>query len=126
MMTERKNVLGYELELCSCSPMTGFFRDGICRTDQNDLGSHTVCAVMTEEFLSYSKAMGNDLSTESPEFNFPGLKAGDHWCICAPKWLEAYIDGMAPYVILESCDEQCLRYIRLEDLKSKEYTKDKS
>lgn len=120
-MENQKNVLGGSLEPCCYEPKTGYYRDGFCNTDSTDMGSHTVCAVVTDEFLSYSKAMGNDLSTPRPEFNFPGLKAGDKWCLCAPRWLEAYIDGMAPYVVLESCNEKCLKYIRLEDLESKRY-----
>ncbi len=120
-MENQKNVLGGSLEPCCYEPKTGYYRDGVCNTDSTDMGSHTVCAVVTDEFLSYSKAMGNDLSTPRPEFNFPGLKAGDKWCLCAPRWLEAYIDGMAPYVVLESCNEKCLKYIRLEDLESKRY-----
>ena len=90
----QKNVLGTELKSCSCSPMTGWYRDGSCRTDISDQGMHTVCAVITEQFLSYSKAQGNDLST--PQIGFPGLKKGDHWCLCAPRWKEAFEDGMAP------------------------------
>ena len=123
-MEEPKNVLGGLLEPCCYEPLTGFYRDGFCNTDSSDMGSHTVCAVMTPEFLSYSKAMGNDLSTARPEYNFPGLKAGDKWCVCAPRWLEAFIiDGMAPYVIMEACHEKCLKYIRLEDLESKRFQK---
>ena len=110
-----KNVLGTELQSCSCSPMTGWYRDGLCKTDSSDMGMHTVCAVMTEQFLSYSKAQGNDLSTS--QLGFPGLKAGDHWCLCAPRWMEAYEDGMAPLVNLEATEESTLTIIDLGTLK---------
>ena len=83
------NVLGTALDICSCEPMTGWFRDGSCRTDAADHGRHSVCCVVNEAFLSYSKAQGNDLSTPAPGYGFPGLKPGDHWCVCAPRWLEA-------------------------------------
>ncbi|KGG14167.1 MULTISPECIES: DUF2237 family protein [Prochlorococcus] len=112
---ETKNVLGTALEACSCSPMTGWYRDGSCRTDATDMGMHTLCAVMTEQFLSYSKAQGNDLST--PQIGFPGLKAGDHWCLCAPRWKEAYQDGMAPLVNLRATEESTLSIIDLDILK---------
>ena len=108
------NVLGTELMTCNCNPMTGWYRDGTCNTDVSDLGMHTVCAVMTESFLSYSKAQGNDLSTPMPQFNFPGLKPGDHWCLCAPRWKEAYDDGMAPMVNLEATEVSTLNIIPLE------------
>jgi uncharacterized protein (DUF2237 family) len=85
-----RNVLGEPLEICSFKPMTGFYRDGCCNTGQEDIGSHTVCAVMTAEFLAFSKSRGNDLSTPVPEFGFPGLKPGDRWCLCAPRWQEAF------------------------------------
>ena len=109
-----KNVLGTELKSCSCNPMTGWYRDGACRTDISDQGMHTVCAVMTEQFLSYSKAQGNDLS--SPQPGFPGLKKGDHWCICAPRWREAFEDGMAPLINLEATEENTLKIIEIEIL----------
>ncbi len=109
-----KNVLGTELKSCSCSPITGWYRDGLCRTDITDVGMHTVCAVMTEQFLSYSKAQGNDLST--PQLGFSGLKPGDHWCLCAPRWKEAYEDGMAPFVNLEATELSTLMIIDLETL----------
>ncbi|MCF8060071.1 MAG: DUF2237 domain-containing protein [Bacteriovoracaceae bacterium] len=112
-----KNVLGGPLKICSCEPMTGFFRDGYCRTDIADNGVHTVCAVMTDEFLAYSKSMGNDLSTPREEFGFLGLKEGDHWCLCAGRWLEAYRAHKAPRVILEACDEETLAIIPIEALK---------
>ena len=97
--------------------MTGWYRDGFCRTDAADLGQHTVCCQVSESFLSYSKAQGNDLSTPMPQFDFPGLKPGDHWCVCASRWLQAYADGMAPPVILERCDQSALQVIPLELLK---------
>jgi len=116
-VSDARNVLGGPLEVCGCEPMTGFFRDGYCRTDINDNGVHTVCAVVTEDFLAASKAMGNDLSTPREEFGFKGLKEGDHWCLCAGRWLEAYRVGKAPKVILKACDEETLAIIPIEALK---------
>jgi len=110
------NVLGTPLELCSCEPMTGWFRDGSCRTDAADLGRHSVCCVVSEAFLRYSKAQGNDLSTPAPHYGFPGLRAGDHWCVCAPRWIEAHQDGMAPLVRLEATEASALELIPLEVL----------
>ena len=118
---ESQNVLGTKLQLCSCSPMTGWYRDGTCQTDVSDMGMHTVCAVMTKQFLSYSKAQGNDLST--PQMGFPGLKPGDHWCLCAPRWKEAYEDGMAPLVDLEATEQSTLRIIEINLLKQHDYRK---
>ncbi len=115
------NVLGSKLQSCNCNPMTGWYRDGLCKTDPTDLGMHTICAVMTESFLSYSKAQGNDLSTPIPQYDFPGLKVGDHWCLCAPRWKQAYDDGMAPKVNLEATEESTLRIIDLEVLKKFDY-----
>ena len=117
----RKNILGTELKFCSCKPMTGWYRDGSCRTDISDQGMHTVCAVMTKQFLSYSKAQGNDLS--SPKVGFPGLKEGDHWCICAPRWKEAFDDGMAPLVNLEATEESTLKVIAIEILRNFSHNK---
>ena len=94
-----RNVLGERLETCSNNPMTGFFRDGCCNTDHEDIGSHTVCAVMTAAFLDFSRSRGNDLSTPMPEFGFAGLKSGDRWCLCAPRWQEALEAGQAPRVV---------------------------
>ena len=111
------NVLGSPLELCGCEPMTGWFRDGFCRTDVADLGQHSVCCVMTESFLSYSKAQGNDLSTPVPAFSFPGLQPGDHWCVCAPRWKQAYDDGVAPLVRLEATEDTALTVVSLDQLK---------
>ena len=118
---EFKNVLGTALQTCSCDPMTGWYRDGSCKTDSTDEGIHTVCAVMTSSFLSYSKAQGNDLMTPMPQLNFPGLKTGDHWCLCAPRWKEAYEDGMAPLVNLEATEETTLRVIKIDTLKNFSY-----
>jgi len=112
-----RNVLGDRLELCSISPMTGFFRDGCCNTSEEDFGSHTVCAVMTAAFLEFSKSRGNDLSTPMPEFGFAGLKPGDRWCLCAPRWQEAFEAGQAPRVVLRATHEGALDYCSLADLK---------
>lgn len=105
------------MELCSEQPMTGFTREGYCSTGPQDLGSHTVCVQMTDEFLAYSKAKGNDLSTPMPDYGFPGLKAGDRWCLCAARWKEAYDDGMAPKVYILRCHQRCLEIVSLELLK---------
>ena len=115
--TRSLNVLGGELMLCSAKPMTGFFRNGCCDTSRQDVGSHTVCAVMTAEFLSFSKEAGNDLSTPMPDYGFPGLKPGDRWCLCAPRWQEAFEAGMAPKVVLRATEASALRYCALADLK---------
>jgi uncharacterized protein (DUF2237 family) len=114
--SESKNVLGQPLQQCGCSPMTGFYRDGFCETGERDRGSHTVCAVMTEEFLSFTKKRGNDLSTPAPQFNFPGLKSGDRWCLCVSRWKEAYDAGVAPPVILEATHEGALRVASIHEL----------
>ena len=111
-----RNVLGGPLQPCSFDPNTGFFRDGHCHTCAQDHGSHTVCAVMTAEFLAFSKSRGNDLSTPMPQFEFPGLKAGDHWCLCAGRWLEAYEAGKAPKVNLEATNEAALAIVPLQAL----------
>jgi len=113
-----RNVLGERLEVCSIDPMTGFYRDGCCDTSREDLGSHSVCAVMTKEFLEFSKSRGNDLSTPVPEFGFPGLRPGDRWCLCAPRWQEAMEAGQAPRVVLRATHEAALRHCSLSDLKS--------
>ncbi|MEB3335192.1 MAG: DUF2237 domain-containing protein [Cyanobacteriota bacterium] len=109
-------MLGEPLAVCGCEPMTGWFRDGSCRTNAADLGQHTVCCVVNEGFLAYSRAQGNDLSTPAPRHGFPGLKPGDHWCVCAERWLQAYEDGMAPPVRLEACEASTLEIIPLEIL----------
>jgi uncharacterized protein (DUF2237 family) len=110
------NVLGGTLIPCSISPMTGFFRDGCCSTGAEDVASHTVCAVMTAEFLAFSRSRGNDLSTPMPEYGFPGLVAGDRWCLCAPRWQEAFLAGAAPQVVLAATEESALDYCQLQDL----------
>jgi uncharacterized protein len=112
-----RNVLGERLEICSTNPMTGFFREGCCDSSREDIGSHTVCAVMTATFLDFSKSRGNDLSTPMPEFGFPGLKPGDRWCLCAPRWQEAFEAGQAPRVVLRATHEGALAYCSLADLK---------
>jgi len=112
-----RNVLGGPLDVCSMEPLTGFFRNGCCDTSSEDVGSHTVCAVMTKEFLAYSKRAGNDLSTPVPEFGFAGLKPGDRWCLCAPRWQEALDAGQAPRVVLRATHEGALAYCELADLK---------
>ena len=112
-----RNVLGGALAVCGCAPMTGWYRDGSCRTDPADLGRHTVCCQVDEAFLRYSLAQGNDLSTPVPAFSFPGLRPGDRWCVCASRWLQAYEDGMAPPVVLEACEESTLQVIALEILR---------
>ena len=111
------NVLGGVLESCSIAPMTGFFRNGCCETGSHDVGMHTVCAVMTAEFLAFSKAAGNDLSTPRPEFGFAGLKPGDRWCLCAPRWKEALDAGAAPKLVLEATHEETLAIVSLGVLK---------
>ena len=113
----QKNVFGEPLAECSNNPLTGFFRDGCCNTGAQDYGSHTVCAVMTDEFLAFSKAAGNDLSTPVPEYAFPGLKAGDRWCLCAARWRQAFEAGMAPRVVLAATHERALEIVALQDLK---------
>jgi uncharacterized protein len=112
-----RNVLGGALETCSINPMTGFFRDGCCNTSPQDVGSHTVCVVMTAEFLAFSKAKGNDLSTPMPEFGFPGLNPDDRWCLCAPRWREALEAGKAPRVVLRATHAGALDHCDLADLK---------
>lgn len=111
-----KNVLGSPLEDCSHDPKTGFFRDGCCRTDDHDEGRHVICTRVTEEFLAFSRSVGNDLSTPRREFGFPGLRPGDCWCICALRWREALEAGVAPPVRLTATHEAALRYVSLEDL----------
>ena len=111
------NVLGEALNTCSTAPMTGFFRNGQCGTCAEDHGSHTVCAVMTEEFLAYSKYLGNDLSTPRPEYAFPGLKAGDRWCLCAARFLQAHHEGVAPRIDLSATHRRALDVVPLEILR---------
>ena len=112
-----KNIFGDDLKVCCENPMTGFFRNGSCDTSHEDVGMHTVCALMTKEFLEFSRAKGNDLSTPIPAFGFSGLKPGDKWCICLPRWVEAYKEGMAPSIDLEACHISVLEHVEFEDLK---------
>ena len=112
------NVLGTELEPCSTRPMTGFFRNGACDTCPQDRGSHTVCAVMTAEFLAYSKYVGNDLSTARPEYGFPGLRPGDAWCLCAGRFLQAHEEGCAPNLHLAATHARALEIVPLDVLES--------
>jgi uncharacterized protein (DUF2237 family) len=112
-----RNVLGGELEPCSLDPLTGFYRNGCCETGPEDVGQHTVCAVMTEAFLAFSMSVGNDLSTSRPEFDFVGLKPGDRWCLCAPRWKEALDAGAAPRVVLAATHEEVLAITTLGVLK---------
>jgi len=113
-----KNVLGTPLKPCCKFPMTGFYRDGYCRTGDEDLGRHTVCIRLTQEFLEFSKEAGNDLSTPRPDLDFPGLIEGDQWCLCALRWQEAFENDAAPKVVLEATHESSLEYIDLKDLKA--------
>lgn len=115
--TQPLNVLGTALESCCNDPMTGYWRDGYCRTASEDRGTHVVCAVMTQEFLEYTKSRGNDLSTPNPAYRFPGLKPGDKWCLCILRWLEAEKAGVAPMINLASTDDAALKYTNLELLK---------
>jgi uncharacterized protein (DUF2237 family) len=112
------NVLGGVLAPCSADPITGYFRTGCCDTGPGDTGSHTVCAIMTDEFLAFSRATGNDLSTPRPEFDFPGLRAGDRWCLCAPRWQQAFEAGRAPQVVLAATHRGALEFCALEDLRA--------
>jgi uncharacterized protein (DUF2237 family) len=111
------NVLGGPLEACNLDPVTGFYRDGCCNTGPEDLGAHLVCAVMTEEFLAFSKEMGNDLSTPRLEFGFAGLLPGDRWCLCAARWKEALDADSAPEVVLEATHAQALEWVTLDELR---------
>ncbi len=111
-----RNVVGGELETCGIEPMTGFHRDGCCDTDSQDAGVHTVCAVVTEEFLRFTRSRGNDLSTPRPEFGFPGLRPGDRWCLCASRWAEAHAAGVAPPVVLAATHARSLEFVDLADL----------
>lgn len=115
-MESETNVLGGELDTCSMDPTTGFMRDGYCYPLQRDPGRHEICGVMTEEFLQYSKAQGNDLVTPRPELDFPGLEPGDHWCLCVPRWIEAHEAGTAPPVVLTATSEDVLEDVSLETL----------
>jgi uncharacterized protein len=112
------NVFGQPLQCCCTKPLTGFYRDGFCKTGPEDKGLHTVCAVMTEEFLRFSKERGNDLSTPVPEYQFPGLKPGDKWCLCMLRWVEAFQAGKAPKVVLAATHVHALEFVDLEDLQA--------
>jgi len=111
-----KNVFGEPLQICCTKPMTGYFRDGLCRTISEDRGTHTVCAIMTNDFLAFSALQGNDLITPMPYYEFPGLKEGDKWCLCASRWVEAEKAGKAPKVILEATHEKTLEYTTIDTL----------
>lgn len=111
-----KNVFGRPLKVCCKSPVTGFYRDGYCNTCAQDRGKHLVCAEVTSEFLAFSKYLGNDLTTPAPHFGFPGLVAGNKWCLCSGRWLEAHAEGVAPLLDLEATHEHMLEYISLEEL----------
>tara|TARA_X000001036_G_scaffold25774_1_gene21482 strand:+ start:155 stop:532 length:378 start_codon:yes stop_codon:yes gene_type:complete len=114
---DQLNIFNEPLEACSFDPVTGFFRSGCCETSEQDTGSHTVCAIMTEEFLKFSKSKGNDLSTPVPAFDFPGLNSGDRWCLCAARWLEAYEAGSAPSIIARATHRRALEIIPMEAMK---------
>ena len=117
MSDQQRNVFGEPIEVCSLNPSTGFYRTGCCETGPEDVGVHTVCVEVTREFLAFSKACGNDLSTPRPEYGFPGLSAGDRWCLCAARWQEALDAGVAPRVVLAATHKATLEIARLEDLK---------
>jgi uncharacterized protein (DUF2237 family) len=118
MNKDSLNVLGTALVPCSYDPLTGYFRDGCCNTDENDRGSHVICAKVSQEFLDFSLRQGNDLITPRPEYRFQGLKAGDRWCLCALRWKQAFEAGVAPKVILESTHIHALDYVTLEQLQT--------
>lgn len=115
-MTQSRNVLSSPLATCCLSPLTGFYRDGLCRTGAGDVGAHVVCAQVTEAFLAFTRSQGNDLSTPVPQFNFPGLKPGDRWCLCALRWKEALDAGVAPPVVLAATHASALEYVSLAEL----------
>ncbi|MFL2668004.1 MAG: DUF2237 family protein [Alphaproteobacteria bacterium] len=117
MSETQKNVLGTDLEVCGTDPVTGFFRDGCCNTGAGDVGTHTVCTIVDDQFLEFSKSKGNDLSTPRPEYGFKGLKNGDQWCLCAMRWEEARQAGCAPRVKITSTNIKTLEFVRLEHLK---------
>ena len=123
-MSEETNVLGMELEPCSTDPVTGYLRDGCCHHIEEDMGRHEVCAVMTEEFLEFSRARGNDLITPRPELDFPGLEPGDRWCVCLGRWIEAHQEEVAPPVVLEATSEAVLEEVSFTDLSIHEYEPD--
>ena len=117
MKKSQLNVLGKALKTCSDDPLTGFFRDGCCNSSVNDLGEHTVCAILSDKFLKFSLSKGNDLVTPRKEFDFPGLMEGDRWCLCVDRWIEAYKNACAPRIILEATNIDVLRKIDMEILK---------
>ncbi len=116
------NVLGKPLVPCSYDPLTGYFRDGCCKTDESDTGSHLICARVTDAFLTFSKGRGNDLSTPRPEYRFKGLEVGDRWCLCATRWAEALAAGVAPPVVLESTHANALKFVTIEQLEKHRFT----
>jgi uncharacterized protein (DUF2237 family) len=116
-MTDMRNVLGGQLQPCSSDPLTGYYRDGCCRSDPDDVGSHTICAVVTAEFLEHQRSIGNDLSSPMPIYRFPGLAPGDRWCVTAANWLRAYEDGAAAFVVMASTHERALELVPLEALR---------
>jgi uncharacterized protein len=118
----RTNIFGEELKPCSVRPRTGFYRNGCCDTDKDDPGVHSVCVIVTSEFLEFSRQNGNDLSTARPEWDFAGLLPGDRWCLCAERWVEAWLVGVAPLVVLESTHEKTLDYVPLKELVKFAYT----
>ena len=120
MKKDELNILGTALEPCCYTPATGYFRDGFCRTIQEDSGTHILCAVITQEFLDFTKSRGNDLSTPIPHWNFPGLSPGSKWCLCISRWLEAEKDGKAPFVVLEATHQKALEHTALELLQKYE------
>ena len=113
-----KNVLGTDLQIAGTNPLTGYYRDGFCSTGDSDRGVHVIAATLTDEFLEFTKSQGNDLTTPSPQYNFPGLKAGDNWCLCALRWKEALDAGVAPPVILEATHKKALEFATIEELKN--------
>ena len=126
MKSKDKNVLGTELKICSELPLTGFYRDGFCRSGYEDKGSHVIAAIMTDRFLAYTLSVGNDLISPNPLFGFPGLKKGDRWCLCAVRWQEANKAGCAPLVDLEATNEKALKYVKLQDLLNNSIKVDKN
>lgn len=113
---EQRNVLGGSLEVCSLEPLTGFYRDGFCNTGPDDVGSHTVCAVVTADFLAHQALIGNDLSTPMPQYGFPGLQPGDQWGVCAGRWLQSFEAGVAAPVVLRATNEAALQFVPLDSL----------
>lgn len=112
------NVFGEPLECCCSDPLTGFYRDGFCHTGPGDVGLHTVCVVVTDEFLQFSRSRGNDLLTPAPEYQFPGLRAGDKWCLCVTRWMEAFEENRAPKVVLAATHASALEFVNLADLQA--------